>query len=327
MIHLPIINISSFLDDQSSLEGRKVVGKQVDQACRHSGFFYLTGHGLEESEMSEIRDIANEFFALPQEEKELISIENNDNARGYQRLGQNVTQYAQDWHEGVDLYAPVRDNHTIKKKGLKTLTGSNPVPTRPSTWSSKVDSYISKMLSLGKHTMRAIALGLDLDEHFFEQYYEESFWVMRLIGYPPLNSKTSQDEGISCGQHCDYGCLTILNTDSTTGALQVMSKSGEWISADPVPGCFVINIGDMINNWTNDMYKSTLHRVIHKGSNYRISVPFFFEPSFDAVIKPLEKCVKESGKAPIYEPIMYGDHLLSKVTNNFLITTPNSQIN
>jgi isopenicillin N synthase-like dioxygenase len=106
-----------------------------------------------------------------------------------------------------------------------------------------------------------------------------------------------------------------------------MSKSGEWISADPVPGCFVINIGDMINNWTNDLYKSTLHRVIHKGSNYRISVPFFFEPSFDAVIKPLEKCVKESGKAPIYEPIMYGDHLLSKVTNNFLITTPNSQIN
>lgn len=318
MEHLPIIDIAPFVDEKVfSKEERLRVGKQVDDACREWGFFYLKNHGLTIEEMAEIREVASEFFKLPLEEKQAISIEKNDYARGYQRLGQNITLYAQDWHEGVDLYAPVGPDHLIKKKGLKTLSGTNPIPNRPKDWSEKVEKYIGKMMRLGKVTMRAVALGLDLQEDFFEQYYEHSFWVMRLIGYPPLQSKkNSQDEGISCGQHCDYGCLTILNTDDTKGALQV-SKNGQWMNADPVPGCFVINIGDMLRIFTNDLYKSTLHRVIHKGGNYRISVPFFFEPDFEAVITPIEKCVKESGKEASYQPIMYGDHLLSKVTNNF----------
>jgi isopenicillin N synthase-like dioxygenase len=122
----------------------------------------------------------------------------------------------------------------------------------------------------------------------------------------------------------DYGCLTILNTDETTGALQVMSKSGietltsgEWINADPLEGAFVINIGDMINVWTNGLYKSTLHRVIHTKQSYRISVPFFYEPSFDSVITPLPNCVKMTGGEEVYKQVVYGDHLLSKVSNNF----------
>lgn len=132
-----------------------------------------------------------------------------------------------------------------------------------------------------------------------------------------MGTKTATDEGISCGEHTDYGCLTILNQDDTRGALQVKAKSGEWINADPIEGCFVINIGDMINNWTNDLYKSTLHRVIHKGDNYRISVPFFFEPDFDAIIEPLASCVEKSGYPAKYSKVMYGDHLYSKVSNNF----------
>jgi isopenicillin N synthase-like dioxygenase len=109
--------------------------------------------------------------------------------------------------------------------------------------------------------------------------------------------------------------LTILNTDNTKGALQVLSKSGNWITADPVPGAFVINIGDMVNNWTNDLYKATLHRVIHKGENYRISIPFFFEPNYDAVVEPIPSLL--NGEAPKYPSVIYGDHLFGKVSNNF----------
>jgi isopenicillin N synthase-like dioxygenase len=93
---------------------------------------------------------------------------------------------------------------------------------------------------------------------------------MRVIGYPNLT--TNKDRvGISCGEHTDYGCLTFLNQDNTKGALQVQTKDGDWINADPIEGSFVVNIGDMLNVWTNDVYKSTLHRVIHKGDSYRIS--------------------------------------------------------
>jgi len=115
----------------------------------------------------------------------------------------------------------------------------------------------------------------------------------------------------------DYGCVTLLLTDSTIGALEVQSKSGEWINADPIPGNFVVNIGDMIEQWTNGEWKSTLHRVVHKGSQYRVSVPFFFEPNFAAKVKPLRTCVERTGGKPLFEEIMYGDHLVGKIKSNF----------
>lgn len=111
--------------------------------------------------------------------------------------------------------------------------------------------------------------------------------------------------------------MTLLLADSTTGALQVQMKSGEWINADPIPGAFVVNIGDMMERWTNGEWKSTLHRVIHKGSEYRVSVPFFFEPNFDARIKPLKSCVERTGGEPLYGEVMYGDHLIDKIKGNF----------
>ncbi|KAJ3271271.1 hypothetical protein HDV01_006943 [Terramyces sp. JEL0728] len=311
---LPVVDISAFLK-QSSLQEKQKTAKSLHDACVQFGFLYLKGHGLTIEEMAEIRKLSKEFFDLSEEEKQAISISNNDLARGYQKLGQNITLYAQDWHEGVDLYAPVDDNHIIKQRGLKTLAGKNPDPQRPANFTKIVDEYVVKMKRIGMATMSAMAMGLGLEERFFDKYMENSFWVMRLIGYPPL--KKVDNVGISCGEHTDYGCLTILNTDDTTGALQVLAKSGEWITADPIPGHFVINIGDMVNNWTNDMYKSTLHRVIHTKESYRVSVPFFFEPNFDAVIEPLPICVEQTGGKPKYTPVMYGDHLLGKVTNNF----------
>jgi isopenicillin N synthase-like dioxygenase len=111
--------------------------------------------------------------------------------------------------------------------------------------------------------------------------------------------------------------VTLLLADSTTGALQVQTKSGQWINADPIPGAFVVNIGDMIERWTNGEWKSTLHRVIHKGSAYRVSVPFFFEPNFDAIVKPLKVCLDRTGGEPLYEEVMYGDHLIHKIKGNF----------
>jgi isopenicillin N synthase-like dioxygenase len=187
--------------------------------------------------------------------------------------GQNVTLYKNDWHEALDYYAPVDHNHTITKRGISVLSGENPYPECPEGFSRVLESYVKDMEKLGQAIMNAIALSLGLKQEYFDQFMTDPFWVIRLIGYPPL---PKDHDGVSCGQHTDYGCLTILNTDDTRDALQVLSKEGEWITVNPIPGAFVINIGDMVNNWTNDLYSATLHRVIHKNTNYRISVPFFY---------------------------------------------------
>ena len=164
---------------------------------------------------------------------------------------------------------------------------------------------------------------------------------MRMINYPPLppapaglarptntSSTTGGDAAdsdlsqFSCGAHTDYGCVTLLLTDPTPGALQVQLKDGTWLPADPIPGAFVVNIGDMIERWTNGLWKSTMHRVIHRGDGGengkgRVSVPFFFEPNFDAVVRPLEDCVRRSGQSSMHGGSTYGEHLLTKVFSNF----------
>ncbi|KAI9105321.1 hypothetical protein DFS34DRAFT_3974 [Phlyctochytrium arcticum] len=317
---LPLIDISAFLAPDSAPDvqlARQTTAEMVDQACRDVGFFYLTGHGISEAEAAEIRDLAKEFFDLDDAEKDEIHISKSDYARGYQRLGQNITLAARDWHEGVDLYAPASSGGPLlAAQPTKTMQGSNPIPRRPARFQSVVDSYVEKMKKVGEATMRAMAMGLGLDEHFFEPFMKDGFWVMRLIGYPPLN-RDVEGVGVSCGEHTDYGCLTILNTDSTPNALQVKSKKGEWIFANRIPGAFVINIGDMVNVWTNGLYTSTLHRVIHTSNSYRVSVPFFYEPRFDAKIEPLPSCVERTGGEKKYEGVVYGEHLMGKVVGNF----------
>jgi isopenicillin N synthase-like dioxygenase len=134
---------------------------------------------------------------------------------------------------------------------------------------------------------------------------------MRVIGYPPLSADVDTDEGISCGAHTDYGCLTFLLADDCPGALQVEAKDGSWIPADPAPGVFAVNIGDILDVMTSHQYKSTYHRVIHRGNKHRVSIPFFFEPPRDMTIVPIPSMIPEGAAA--VEPVVHFDH--SKVSN------------
>ncbi|KAH8104555.1 Clavaminate synthase-like protein [Cristinia sonorae] len=336
---LPIINLSPFLKQEDG-KGRLSTAAQLHAACLDYGFFYLDiSSYIDPSEPEELTRLAREFFALPEVEKDQIALRNEDHARGYARLKENVTNGKADNHEGIDFYRPVADPDKTKP-----LWGTNQWPDIP-TFKDKYNQWIEKMTKLGLIVMEAMALGLGMSPEEWKDLrskVDDSFWVMRIIGYPPL---PNDDDGFSCGAHKDYGCLTFLYADSTPGALQVFLRQpgfvtktdtalpaeegveeGTWISADPIPGCIVCNIGEMWEIWTNGLYKSTLHRVIHKSSNYRI--PFFFEPNFDALISPLpaasrilegtperERLKITQGKT--YEPVVYGEFLMKKVSGNF----------
>ncbi|EOA91875.1 hypothetical protein ACJQWK_03066 [Exserohilum turcicum] len=364
---LPIIDISSFMDPNGSREARSITAKAINAACINYGFFYLTGHGIPESKLNDIISLAREFFALPLEEKCKIqrfdagSPQGGDGARGYQCLGENVTNSLQDMQEAIDWYrewpADKREPGDGGPGSVKSLQGVNLWPERPESLRPMYEEYVERVMEVGKAVVHAMGVALDLgpprsstsdgsavdeeDEEIFVRNCKDSFWVMRMIGYPPLSSpppsssssnKSNNNDGttnpdtedisqFSCGAHTDYGCVTLLLTDPTPGSLQVQLKNGSWLNADPLPGAFVVNIGDMIERWTNGLWKSTLHRVIHRGTRYRVSVPFFYEPAFEAVVRPLDKCVnmtvRSTGDKRIHAGSTYGEHLLTKVFSNF----------
>lgn len=190
------------------------------------------------------------------------------------------------------------------------------------------------MLELGMAVVRAMGMALKeegvlQDEQTFVKETREAFWVMRAIGYPPLLAGEEEDDvGVSCGAHTDYGCVTLLLADATKGALQVWlppatttttttvssdsraeynDDHGRWINVDPLEGALVVNIGDMMARWSKGRWKSTRHRVVHRGGGMRVSVPFFFEPDFGARVPGL-------GDG---EEVVYGEYLAGKVGGNF----------
>ncbi|KAL6714477.1 hypothetical protein ACLMJK_007901 [Lecanora helva] len=357
----PTISISPFLTHPISSPptlSQKLTAQTLSAACAHPGFFYLTHHNLPPTLTSSVLSLAREFFLhASAEEKERIKrrdvgVGDGDGARGYQVVGDNITEGKRDWHEAVDWYRPVGDEgeEGVEEKGeegdvkamkghvngartngvenhrsppFALLQGLNQWPMYPPSFRKTYASYIAHMLTLGTAVVRAmgLALGGDMTKTFVENT-RRSFWVMRAIGYPPLPPDIARDEtgGVSCGAHSDYGCLTLLLADETKGALQAWvedggsgedgradSKGGQWVNIDPKPGALVVNIGDMMERWSGGKWKATRHRVVHKGGGYRVSVPFFFEPDWDAKVPGL----------PHEGEVMYGKYLEAKVRGNF----------
>lgn len=308
MSNLPIISLDS-----------PTLAKDLYSACKDVGFFYLTDHGIPQAFLDSIITQSRQFFleASADEKAEIRRLgveEGGDGARGYQVVGENVTKGARDWHEGVDFYREWDGD--AQKSGF--LRGPNLWPHHPPELRKTLEDYVHKCQEVGTRLVKAMGEALGEGDVFVDAT-RNSFWVMRMIGYPPLASSDAEKSGgVSCGEHTDYGCITLLLADPTPDALQVQSYDGEsWINANPIPGAFVVNIGDMIERWTNGEWKSTKHRVIHRADNYRVSVPFFFEPDFDAVVEPLPKCLERTGGNAEYERVVYGEHLVGKASSNF----------
>lgn len=314
---LPTINLSPFLSPTSTPESRSVTATALNAACRDYGFFYLINHGIPASTTSQILSLARTFFALPTSEKATIA-RAKDGVRGYQGLGENVTLNMQDMHEAIDLYA-----EREAAREFPGLDGGNLWPAKPEELRGVYEQYVEQCGEVGRALVGAMGVALGLrtkNEDFLVRESDEHFWIMRMIGYPPLAKPAQSGEDIeaySCGEHSDYGLVTLLLADETKGALQVRLRDGSYLNVDPVPGAFVVNIGDMIERWTNGLWHSVRHRVVHRGEGYRVSVPFFYEPNWNTVVRPLRECVERTGGVEMYEEVRYGDHLMGKMRGNF----------
>jgi len=171
-----------------------------------------------------------------------------------------------------------------------------------------VSAYIQQLCQLGRRMLHLLALSLDLPRDWFDAKFADPLAILRPLHYSAELSSVS-DGVLGAGAHTDYGMLTFLLTDEQPG-LQIHLE-GEWMDVPPqTGGVFVVNIGDMLERWTNGAYKSTLHRVVNQTGKERYSVAFFFEPNFDTVVECLPGCCREV--AAKYPPVMYGDHILGK---------------
>ncbi|VVB04224.1 unnamed protein product [Arabis nemorensis] len=317
---LPIIDVSPLLlkcDDFDMMEDAgvaEVVGK-LDRACRDVGFFYVIGHGISEDLIKNVKEVTHQFFQLPYEEKLKIKITAAAGYRGYQRIGVNFTSGKQDLHEAIDCYREF--NHGMYGETGKVLEGPNQWPKNPQDYKELMDEYIKLCTDLSKKILRGISLALGGSSYEFEgKMVGDPFWVMRIIGYPGVKGENE----IGCGAHTDYGLLTLINQDDDKTALQVRNLAGDWISAIPIPGSFICNIGDMLKILSNGIYESTLHRVINNSPRYRVCVAFFYETNFDAVIEPLEifkEKYPQNKRFQNFKKVVYGEHLINKVQTTF----------
>lgn len=213
------------------------------------------------------------------------------------------------------------------------MQGSNAWPSQAG-FKTGVAAYYGQVLALARRLMRLFASALELPTDFFDSVVTQPGAMLRLLKYPAQDPSRSDALGI--GAHTDIECFTIL-AQGTQPALQILNVDGHWIQAPPVPGTFVVNIGgelsrliadktltlmpyrlvDMLARWSNDKFISTVHRVLNITGEERYSVPFFFGPSYDTILRPLRTCVGEGTEAK-YEPVKAGDYVYQRLTKSRL---------
>ncbi|MER9064409.1 2OG-Fe(II) oxygenase family protein [Mesorhizobium sp. M0698] len=170
------------------------------------------------------------------------------------------------------------------------------------------------MVGLATKLLKGIAHSLDLPENYFENLMRDPISIQRLIHYPPQTGYVPEDS-IGIGAHTDYGNLTILAQDDV-GGLQVRNRDGDWVEGTPIHGTFIINIGDLIQRLTNDVYLANLHRVVNTSVGERYSIPYFIDADFNAIIEPLATCITNSNPLR-YKPVTWGEHKLDRFAASY----------
>ncbi|HYP76288.1 MAG TPA: 2-oxoglutarate and iron-dependent oxygenase domain-containing protein [Polyangiaceae bacterium] len=305
---LPLIDVSGL--ESADLTARRETARRLDRAARNAGFFYVTEHGLPQALSDGLVAAAAEFFALPEGRKQRYYIGDSTNHRGYVPAGEEVF-YAgsKDSKEAFDLSLDLPESDPDYRAGNRFL-GPNRWPSEVRNFRERVYGYYGAVTALGRRLLRGFLLALDLPEDHFDRALHKPPSQLRLIHYPHV---TDALDAPGIGAHTDYECFTILH--ATSPGLEVLNARNRWVDAPPVPGAFVINIGDLLEVLSNGRWVSTAHRV-RKVSEERYSMPLFFNLDYDAEIAPASHLVQEDGEAR-YPSVRAGEHLLAQTAQSF----------
>jgi isopenicillin N synthase-like dioxygenase len=299
---VPVIDIAPFLAGDT--EGKRMVAAQVGQACEDIGFLSIVGHGVPADLIQGTYDISRSFFDLPFEEK--LQVRVNSTGVGYVPLQVESLAASLGQKTPGDLKESLNAGRDFDHDRW---------PVRPPELKEIWIEYFRTLNGLAASIMQIFATALDLPEHYFDDKIEPPQAFMRVINYPDQLEDPLPGQ-LRAGAHSDYGTLTILRSENVAGGLQVLDRAGSWLDVVAAPNSFVINIGDMMQYWTNDRWKSTVHRVMNPprdknlGSR-RQSIVFFHSPNENTLISCLDSCCSIVNPAK-YAPILAGDHLRQK---------------
>jgi len=297
------------------------VGAAIDVAASEFGFFQIVGHQLDPVVETAAWSSARAFFALSLDDKLAASIPPG-NAYGYapfraERLAASL---------GVMTPPDLKETFSAGPFGRTGVQSADPaaafvysatpwpaaLPSMPVAW----HAYYTAMTELTARIMSLMAVGLGLADSFFEPFIDRHTAALRALHYPDLGGSAPEPGQLRAGAHTDYGTLTLLRQDDAPGGLQVRGADDQWHEVRSTPGAYVVNVGDTLARWTNDRWRSTLHRVVTPPSNIgadctRRSLAFFHNANWDAVIECLPTCLA-AGAEPKYAPVTAGRHLMDK---------------
>ncbi|XP_021731698.1 protein DMR6-LIKE OXYGENASE 2-like [Chenopodium quinoa] len=313
---IPIIDLSSitstnhYENERGDINNIGVLIAEIGNACEKWGFFQVINHGVPQEKLERLEVTGRKFFALPQEEKRKVG-RGEANPIGY--YDSEHTRNVKDWKHVFDFTAKDHSYIPVDPDDLKPKQLINCWPQSPPEFKEDAQEYARELEKLAFKLLELIALSLGLAADRLNGYFKDHASIVRLNYYP---SCPSPQLVLGLNRHKDAGALTILAQDDV-GGLQVRRKSdGEWVSVRPNPGAFIVNVGDIVQVWSNDKYESVEHRVMVNSEKERLSIPFFFYPAHYIMVKPLEETIDDENP-PKYNEYNWGVYFATKRKNNF----------
>ena len=310
---LPIIDLQDFAFDAAGAE--RLAG-ELDRVFSDIGFCYIANTGVPAALIDGVFAASARFHALPRVAKEAIAI--NDFHRGYMAPKTSLIVTS-----SVDKVTKPNNSesfmlmHEVAPDDPEwgaPLQGPNQWPSDLPGFREAVAAYDAALQAMARRFTHLIARALGMAPPALDPYFERPTTYLRLLHYPSQGPNAADDE-FGSAPHTDYGYITVLLQDSV-GGLEVRRKDGTWLPATPVPGTFVVNVGDMLSRWTNGRWQSTPHRVKNRSTVDRYSVPYFFDPAMSKTIACLPSCLA-AGEAPKFEPVLYGDYVMERLNKNY----------
>ncbi len=311
---VPIIDLTSFAGGSDAERSR--IGGEVDRACREIGFFTIVGHGVDDAVIDDARAQSLAFFDLPLDDKLAVAMPTPGYPYGYspvsgeslsRSLGGAAPPDLKETYNLGPIDPPPRPLEEMADEYERAVYAPNLWPDGLPAFRPAIERYYRTMADLAGTVMETFAVALGLSANTFVPFVDRHGSALRLAHYPAVDEPPQRGQ-LRAGAHSDYGTLTILWTDGEPG-LEVETVAHGWMAVDPVPGGLIVNLGDLMQRWTNDRWRSTMHRVVATGDEgRRLSIPFFHNANWDARVD----CIVRDGERPKHPPTTAGRHLMDK---------------
>jgi isopenicillin N synthase-like dioxygenase len=288
---------------------------EIGNACERVGFFAIVNHGVPADVLHSLWSTARGFFDLPLADKQAVAMPYTGYPYGYapvayEALARSVgTTSLPDMKESLAIGPVDAATHPFTDPDEASVWSPNLWPSSLPHLQIAWETAYREFAALAARLLGHMASALKLDQTYFDALIDRHTSAMRALNYPLVNGTATGQQ--RAGAHTDYGTLTVLFPDPKVGGLEVQRPDGTWASVPPEPGVLVVNLGDAMARWTNDRWRSTLHRVV-PAPERRQSIAFFHNANWDAVIECLPTCLNAPAEPARYEPMHAGPHLMAK---------------